>query len=125
MAKVHILVAVPFFGEEHLAKIAAIDPRVVVTDVMEELRAELGIVHSSVFPEGYPAELKFTPKEASMRLDKLLADTEAILSLRVPLNAPLRGLRLRRVQTIGVGIYHLGGESGILYSDVMVTNAVA
>ena len=123
MAKVHILVAVPFFGEEHLAKIAAVDPRVEVTDVMEELRAELGIAHSSVFPEGYPAELKFTPKEASMRLDKLLTDTEAILSLRVPLNAPLRAPRLKWVQTIGVGINHLGGQSGILDSDVMVTNA--
>ncbi|OGO21845.1 MAG: hypothetical protein A2144_14420, partial [Chloroflexi bacterium RBG_16_50_9] len=123
MDKIHILVAVPFLKEVHLARIAAVDPGVVVHNVMAELQAELGITVPSVLPAGNKAEVKARPGEASARLDKILAHTGVILSFRVPLHVTSRAPHLKWIQTIGAGIDHVVKNTDVLKSDVMVTNA--
>lgn len=123
MAKVHVLVAVPFLEKAHLAKIAAVDPGVEVASVMEEIRVELGVTQASVFPVGYVPESRLTPGEASLKLDRILAQADVFFGWRPPRNLTLRAPHLKWLQTIGVGVNHLGGSTGILDSDIMVTNA--
>jgi len=53
----------------------------------------------------------------------MLPDTEVILGWRLPLNLPSRAPRLGWVQGIGTGVDLLAGSTGLLQSDVIVTNA--
>jgi D-2-hydroxyacid dehydrogenase (NADP+) len=122
MDKVHVLVTVPFLGEENLKKIEAIDPSVKVTFAIEEIRAELGIIHSSVLPLSYTEKLKFTAQEATARLDSILADTDVIFSWLLPRSVIKRAPRLKWIQHIGAGIEAYAGNPGFINSKVVITN---
>ncbi len=123
MEKVHILITIPL-EEAYVDRIAAVDSRVEVTYAMEEVRAELGITPTSAIPMGRPMwQWELTPKEASERLDRMLAQTEVIFGWRLPLNLLSRTPRLRWVQGFGAGVDLLAGKTGLLQSDIMVTNA--
>jgi phosphoglycerate dehydrogenase-like enzyme len=123
MDKVHVLIAIPSLKKAYLEKIAAVDPRVEVTYATEELLAELGMTNFPALPAGYPAEPQLTPEEAARRLDRILAHTEVIFSMRLPRNLLSRAPHLRWVQTIGAGVDHLARDPSIFNSDIMITNA--
>lgn len=91
-------------GDHCLQQIAAVSPRIKVTDVSHLLRAE----HNS------------TPT-ATKQLDLLLADAEVIFGFDLPRNVINRTPRLKWVQIITVGVDHLLATD-ILKSPVTVTN---
>jgi len=123
MEKLHILVTAPL-EEADVERIAAVDPRVKVTYAMEKVRAELGLTPTQALPYGRPMwQRELTPEEASKALDRMLADTEVIFGWRLPLNLLSRAPHLRWVQGIGAGVDLLVGSTGLLQSDVIVTNA--
>ena len=123
MEKFHILVAVPL-EEADLQKIATIDPRVEVEYAMEEVRAELGIKPNFVsLWSRSMLECELTREEASETLNRMLAHTEVIFGWRLPLNLLSRAPYLKWVQGVGAGVDLLAGSTGLLQSDVIVTNA--
>jgi phosphoglycerate dehydrogenase-like enzyme len=123
MEKVYVLIGMPL-DEEDLAKIGAVDPRVEVQYAVEELGTEVGRDPFSLFPLDNPiSQRELTPEEAGAALDGMLVDTEVIFSWTVPLNVSARAPRLKWVQGTGAGIDMLVGNTDLLESDVMITNA--
>lgn len=91
-------------GDECLRRIAAVDPRLRVTEVSDLLRAE---------QTGSPS--------ATEKLDNLLAEAEVIFGLDLPEDVAGRTPRLKWVQVITAGVEHLL-DTGILERELTVTN---
>lgn len=122
MEEIHVVVGLPMNGS-HLEEIRAVDPRVEVAYVAEELRAELDIAHSAVLPALEPIEQPaLTQREATEVFDQLLPDTEIYFGWRFPLNFLARAANLKWVQWIGAGIDILY-RVGLMQSDVSLTHA--
>ncbi|MBI4286882.1 MAG: D-2-hydroxyacid dehydrogenase [Chloroflexi bacterium] len=92
-----------------LDKMAALSPRLQVTDATDLARAEL---RHQKFGEGAP------PPD----LDRLLAEAEVLYCAYVPQRVLVRAPRLRWVHTFSTGLEHLDG-TGLLESSLLVTNA--
>ncbi len=121
MDKLHVLITVPL-KEAEVKRIAAVSPRVEVVLAVEEVRAELGIPVEAV-PMGRSRQQAISPEEASRALDRMLAHTEVIFGWRLPKNLLSRAPHLKWVQGFGVGVDLLAGSTGLLQSDILVTNA--
>lgn len=122
MEKLHVVVGLPM-SEKYLAKIRAVDPRLEVTYVVGELRAELGIAHSAEIPALNPIQQpELTQKEASEAFDRILPYTEIYFGWRFPVNLLARAPNLKWVQWIGAGVDILG-RVGLFDSDVKLTYA--
>ncbi len=91
-------------GDHCLQQIAAVSPRIEVTDVSDLLRAE---------QNGTPTSTE--------QLDILLAEAEVIFGIDLPRNVISRAPGLKWVQIITVGVEHLLATD-ILKSPVTVTN---
>jgi len=123
MEKLHVLITASL-SEADVDRITAVDPAVEVIYAVEEVRAELGIAATQAVPWGRPmGQRELTRQEASEALDRMLGHTEVIFGWRLPLNLISRAPRLRWVQGVGAGVDLLAGKTGLLQSDVMVTNA--
>lgn len=123
MEKLHVLITASL-SEADVDRIAAVGPGVEVIYAVEEVRAELGIAATQAVPWGRPmGQRELTHQEASEALDRMLGHTEVIFGWRLPLNLISRAPRLRWVQGVGAGVDLLAGKTGLLQSDVMVTNA--
>ena len=123
MEKLHVLITTPL-SEADVDRIASVDPRAEVTYAVEEVRAERGIAATQAPPWGRPmGQRQLTQKEASKVLDRILTHTEVIFGWRLPQNLLSRAPRLRWVQGVGAGVDLLAGDTGLLQSDIMVSNA--
>ncbi|MBU2609159.1 MAG: D-2-hydroxyacid dehydrogenase [Chloroflexi bacterium] len=123
MDKVHVLITAPL-AESDIDKVTAVDPSVEVIYAAEEVRVERGIVATEVIPWGRTmGQREITPEEASETLDRMLEHVEVILGWRLPRNLLLRAPRLKWVQGVGAGLDLLAGDTGLLQSDVMLSNA--
>ncbi len=122
MEKLHVLVTAPLV-ETDIDRIAATDPRVEVTYAAEEVRAELGITATKPIPWGRTmGQRELTAEQASQALDRMLSHTEVIFGWRLPLNLMSRAPRLKWVQGVAAGVDLLAGKSGLLQSDVPLSN---
>ena len=123
MEKLHVLVTAAL-TEADLDKIAAVDSKVEVTYAVEEVRVERGILTTHAPPWGRPmGQRQLTPEEATETLGRILAHTEVILGWRLPKNVISRAPRLKWVQAVAAGVDLLAGDTGLLQSHVMVSNA--
>lgn len=123
MEKIHVLVTAPL-TEADLGMIAAVDPRVEIMDGVEEVRVERGILATHSIPWGRPlGRRELTPEAASEALDRILEHVEVIFGWRLPRDLLSRAPRLRWVQGVGAGLDLLAGDTGLLQSDIMVSNA--
>ncbi|MBI2858825.1 MAG: D-2-hydroxyacid dehydrogenase [Chloroflexi bacterium] len=120
MGKVHVLVAAPL-AKVHLEMISSVDPGVTVDYALEEIRVERGMAVSSMMPPYVQPKVSPTPEQATRALDRMLADTDAILGWRLPLNVRHRAPQLRWLQGVGAGIDMVVAGSDIMQSDVIVT----
>jgi len=123
MDKIHVLVTAPL-SEADMDKIAAVDPGIEVIYAVEEVRAERGIVVEHAIPWGRPVgQREITREEASEALDRMLQHAEVIFGWRLPQNVLSRAPRLRWIQGVAAGLDLLAGDTGLLQSDIMVSNA--
>jgi len=122
MEKIQVAVGLPM-AEEFLARIKAVDPRLEVTYVAAQLRAELGIAPSAELPALNPIQQpEFTRKEAREDFDRILPHTEIYLGWRFPPNLLSRAPKLKWVQWIGAGL-DLLSRVGLMESDIVLTHA--
>ena len=122
MEKLRILLTLPL-PEEDIRELETFDPRVEVIYAMEEVRAELSISRTSQASLIHSARQRdISPQEAAAFLDKMLAQTDVIFGWRLPKKLLPRAPRLKWVQSSAVGIDLFVGDSGLLESEVIITN---
>jgi len=123
MEKVHVLITAPL-SESDIEKVTSVDPRIEVIYAAEEVRVERGIAATEVIPWGRPmGQRELTLEEASATLDGMLEHVEVVLGWRLPRNLLSRAPRLKWVQGVGAGLDLMAGDTGLLQSDVLLSNA--
>ena len=111
MDAINILIAT-ILEEPFRCQIADVHKSVTVSDATELITSELRNAR----------EGKAAPDERK-ELDRLLGEAEVMLMFRPPLNLLARSPKLKWVQLVSAGIDRAIAGTGLLESDVMVTNA--
>ena len=120
MKKLNVMVTFPL-DDRDIEMIKAVSPDIEITYAVEEVIAENGIKGKS--PYGKPMIGDMDPAEATARLNKMLVDTEVIFAWRLPKNLTSRAPKLKWVHSVAAGVDLVAGTSGLLQSDVTVTNS--
>ncbi|MFC2009866.1 D-2-hydroxyacid dehydrogenase [Chloroflexota bacterium] len=123
MEKYQVMLSVPL-QESDIQAIEATAPDVTIIYAMEEVRTELGISRTGMPSLLHSArQSEISQEQASKALDSILADTDMIFGWRLPNNLLARAPKLKWVQGSGVGIDLLVASTGLMESDVIITNA--
>ena len=117
MRKVKVMVGMHQLGEEDLALVAQVDPRVEMVQGLvptERLRRMTGVQPGS--------EMERRLDQLSQSFDRHIADTEVILGLWLPEDVTERAGKLRWVHSYGAGIDFMPAPK-ILARGITITNS--